>query len=899
MTVLNYFKKLFLILFVLISANVNSGVFDFVDDMSNGVKNILSDKGIKPYVIPLEQGRLIDDNDFSRLAPGLSKQQVEYLIGLPPVSSPFKNNQWEYMYFNNDNQKQPKNITIIFKNEKVFEILVNKKTYKKIGNQEIDYDIAENAPIRKQSVSQVESKEKESIVIALADFKTLDNRVDICKINKFEIFNDIKTLANADESTLEIRADNQNQTDDLFTATGNAEAERANDLLKAETITYNTQSKNITATNEVKYYNEELTVYSKKADYQNDIDEVNFSKAKYYFAKKDGSGNSEEIFVKKNKDVVLIDGTYTACSLDDPDWELTSTKTILYNESDRGHAYNMFLKYKNVPIFYTPFISFPLSDKRQSGILTPSFGTSDDSGSTYSVPYYFNLAENYDATVHITSFSKRGVLFDNEFRYLGESSSSLYNFSLLESDDKFGKDRYLYSFKDRRNLINDFSLLESDSSGLSMNSEISYGRVSDLKYFDDFGNSLSTASQSSVKRELRLYGEKISENGITDFELSSLSYQPAQSGVVNQYQTVPSFKLNYVSFPSSNSYQYNFKASIDEFKHKDNSKTEGTRYVLYPSIEMPIQTESWEIIPKLGIRHIDYSLSNNSLDEKSKTTPIMSLRGKIFLEKVVGNKIYTLEPEAYFLYVPVGNQDNNPIFDSGLKEFKYSLFTENRFYGEDRLSDSKQMTLALTHRIIDDQTGDELLSGTLGQIIYFDDRDVHITAGTKHHSDASNIIGLLNSKVSDNGLLSIGSVFNPHEGHGMRNTIRYRYDASTESRNQLFNFDYRFHRGNEEEIDLSGVYSFNNSFSVVGKHNYSFSNDRSGIENVPDTMFGMEFNSCCYAFKIVARKYWTGTENDNIIYFEFLPKGLTTSNNEVSTVLRNGVPGYIDRVDYD
>ena len=545
---------------------------------------------------------------------------------------------------------------------------------------------------------------------------------------------------------------------------------------------------------------------------------------------------------------------------------------------------------------YTPFISFPLSDKRQSGILTPSFGTSGDSGSTFSVPYYFNLAQNYDATVNLKSLSDRGVLFENEFRYLGLESSSLFNFSYLESDDKYGKDRYLYSFIDSRNIINSF---ESTTSGLSMKSEIAYSRISDLNYFDDFGNSLSTVSQSSVKRELRLYGEKINQNGIIDYELSSLSYQPSQSGVANQYQTVPSLKFNYASFVSNNSYQYNLKASVDKFKHKDNSKTEGTRYLLYPSIEMPIQKEGWEITPKLGVRHIDYSLSNNSVDVESKTTPIISLRGKIFLEKLVGNKLYTLEPEAYLLYVPVGNQDNNPIFDSGLKEFKYSLFSENRFYGEDRLSDSKQMTLALTHRIIDEETGDELLSGTLGQIIYFDDRDVHLTADTKHHSDSSNIIGLLSAKVSDKGLLSFGSVFNPHKGHGMRNSLRYRYDASTESRNNLFNLDYRFTRGNEEEIDLSGVYSFNNSFSVVGKHNYSFSNNRSGIESTPDTMFGVEFNSCCYAFKVVSRKYWTGSENDNILYFEFLPKGLTTSNNSVSTVLRNGVPGYRDRVNYD
>ncbi len=899
MTALNHFKKISIIIFSLISADVHSGVFDFVDNISNKIGDVLNDNGIKPYVIPLAQGRLVDDKNLRRLDIGLSKKQVEYLLGPPSVTSPFRDNQWDYVYFDNQDQKELKNITIVYKNEKVFEILINRNIYKKLGLENINQEVIADAPIKEVSSEEIKTNKLEPIILALESSKTLDNSLEVCKLNKFEIYDNVKTLVNADESSLEIRADNQNQTDNLFTAEGNAEAERVNDLLRADTIIYDTETKNVTALDKVKYFNKEMTIHSDTADYRNDVNEVNFSDAKYYFTGKDGSGKSEKITIKENKDVVLKNGTYTACRLDDPDWELTSTTTELYNQSDRGHAYNMLLKYKNVPIFYTPFISFPLSDKRQSGILTPSFGTSGDSGSTYSIPYYFNLAENYDATLKITSLSERGILFDNEFRYLGEKSSSLINFSHLGSDDKYGKDRYSYSFIDSRNIISNTNFLESNTSGLSMNSEISYGRVSDLKYFDDFGNSLSTVSQSSVKREMRLYGEKFSKNGIIDYELSSLSYQPSQSGVVEQYQTVPSLKLNYASYMSNSSYQYNLKASIDKFKHKDNSKTEGTRYLIYPSITVPIINEGWEIISKLGLRHIDYSLTNNSVEEESKTTPIISLKGKIFLEKLLGNKLYTLEPEAYFLYVPVGNQDNNPIFDSGLKEFKYSLFAENRFYGEDRLSDSKQMTLALTHRIIDDQTGDELLSGTLGQIFYFDDRDVHLTANTKHHSDASNIIGLLNTKVGNHGLFSVGSVYNPHESHGMRNTIRYRYDSSTNSRNKLFNFDYRFARGNEEEIDLSGVYSFSNSFSVVGKHNYSFSNDRNNIENVPDSMFGIEFDSCCYALKVVTRKYWTGTENDNIIYFEFLPKGLTTSNNEVSTVLRNGVPGYRDKINYD
>ena len=86
--------------------------------------------------------------------------------------------------------------------------------------------------------------------------------------------------------------------------------------------------------------------------------------------------------------------------------------------------------------------------------MTPSFGSEGDSGTSLSIPYYFNLAENYDATVEITSLSDRGTLFDNEFRYLGNNSSSLLNFTHLENDDEFGEDRYLYKIDDKRVLYN-------------------------------------------------------------------------------------------------------------------------------------------------------------------------------------------------------------------------------------------------------------------------------------------------------------------------------------------------------------------------------------------------------------------------------------------------------------
>lgn len=887
------------LIFALASTGTSASINNFFDVISSPIEKTLSQFNIKPYKISIEQGQLINEEKLNKIDTGLSKDQVLYLLGKPSATNPFFSDQWNYVYFNNYNQKEVKKLVIYFKNEKVYKISIQNEIYKKLGLNITKGSSLNNGPINVQMVKADE--DIKPIILKLENNIALDSEIEVCNVNDFETFADVKTLHDSDETTLEIRADNQSQTGNKFKAKGNAEAERQKDFLKADTIIYDTANKSLSASGNVKYFEKNISVYSNSANYSSSKNEINFSKAKYHLSDKSGSGNADDIFIKNNKDIVLKNGTFTSCSIIDPDWELTSTTTTLYNDIDRGHSYNMLLKYKNVPVFYTPFISFPLSDERQSGVLTPSFGSAGDSGTYLSIPYYFNLAKNYDLTVEVKSLSDRGVLIDNEFRYLGLKGSSLINFTHLESDDEFGADRYLYSLKDNRSLLNTLSRSSEGQStnGMTMYSSISYSRVSDLDYFDDFGNSLSTASQSSVKRDMRIFGAKYFDKGRLNYEISSITYQPSQLGVTEQYETSPSVTLNYNSIGTKDKYNYNIKTRFDEFKHKDSSKTEGSRYVFYPSIQMPVIREGWELHPKLGIRYIDYSLSNSSASSKSKTTPIASLRGKLYFDKQIGNTLYTMEPEAYLLYVPVGNQDNNPIFDSGMKEFKYSLFSENQFYGEDRLNDAKQLALALTHRIIDEDSGDELFTGTIGQILYFDDRDVHLTSNTKKHSDSSNIIGLVSAQISKKSMLSIGSVFNPHSGHGMRNAFRYSYDNSTGSRNKIFNADYRFVRGNEEEIDLSGVYSFNRNFSAVGKFNYSFSNNRSNAEDLIDTMFGVEMDSCCYAIKIVARDYWTGTKKDNILYFEFLPKGLTTSNNSTASLLRRGIPGYEDKTRYE
>ena len=586
-------KILLFLIIALASINASASIDNFFDGISSSIEKTFSQFNLKPYVISIEQGQLINEEKLNKINTGLSKDQVMYLLGKPSTINPFLYDQWNYLYFNNSNQKEIKKLVIYFKNEKVYKILVQNDVYKKLGLKINEASSLSKGPINNQMTKPDE--DIEPIILMLENNTVLNSEIDVCNVNNFETFADVRTLYDSDETTLEIRADNQSQTGNKFNAEGNAEAERQKDLIKADSIIYDTKNNNLSASGNVKYFEQDISVYSNTANYSSSKNEINFSEAKYYFSDKRGSGNANDIFIKDNKDIVLKNGTFTSCSITDPDWELTSTTTTLYNDIERGHSYNMLLKYKNVPIFYTPFISFPLSDERQSGVLTPSFGSAGDSGTYLSIPYYFNLAKNYDLTVEVKSLSDRGILIDNEFRYLGLKGSSLINFTHLESDDEFGDDRYLYSLKDNRSLINTLNREGISTNGMTMNSSISYSRVSDLDYFDDFGNSLSTASQSSVKRDMRIFGIKYIEKGRLNYEISSTTYQPSQLGVSEQYETNPSILLNYSNFGVSDKYNYNIKTRFDEFRHKDSSKAEGSRFVFYPSIMMPVIREGWEL----------------------------------------------------------------------------------------------------------------------------------------------------------------------------------------------------------------------------------------------------------------------------------------------------------------
>jgi len=895
------------ILLISNSSSLNAALFPDISLPDEELLEILQtgpDWLPKPYKTPIEQGVLLETENLNKVVPGLSKEQVKFLLGTPTIRDIFHDDRWDYLFYerNETGFTDPKRITIIFKNEKVGEIYSQDKLVKKIGSDATsDYT---NAPVN-NNIDNKDNAFQEIVIAKRKDYlsATKENKLPVCINDEFEDYVTQKTLYNADEETLEVRSDSQNQDEaGIFYASGNVEIERANDLIKSDKANFNADTGVLSADGNVKYLTENLSLYASKGGYNSQNDTVSFSNTTYNFPsqKRPGKGKSDELFIDDEGVIYLTPSSYTTCSLDDPDWEIVSSKTTLYRDIDRGHAYNIFLKYKNVPILYSPFFSFPLSKDRHSGFLLPSIGSSGESGTVVSTPYYFNIAENMDFTFTPTNYSGRGIMFDGQFRYKSENSSTEIELTHMDKDDVKGESRHAYSMRDQRVFKNTLTAGDNGQwNGTLISSDINLGGISDLTYFDDFGNSVSRIGRTHITREIILNRLDYTKFGYFNTSIKATDYQLVKNDLQEQYSVLPQARIQYSSYDKNNTLNYNFNGELSVFDHTYPNKATGTRVMLYPSIEYPMRNIGWELTPKLGVKHRTYSLSGNSDNKITDTTPILSLRGKMIFDKMKTNNILqTLEPEMFFLYVPASNQDAIPIFDAGDNDLKYNLFSENRFYGEDRLNDAKQLTVALSSSVIDTASGNELIRGTIGQIFYLDDRTVNLTNSETDTTNSSNILGLVYARLSDYWKLSGYTEFNSHKGYGEKNQIRLSYKKPYGKQNQIFNSSYRFSRGTQEEVDFSTVIPLNSSLSLIGKINYSFNNRRSNTEDTLEKMFGVEYESCCYGLKFVVRDYWNGTKKDNAFYVEFLPKGIATSNNQTAELLREGILGYQDVFEY-
>jgi len=594
-----------------------------------------------------------------------------------------------------------------------------------------------------------------------------------------------------------------------------------------------------------------------------------------------GNGDAKQVTVLDPDHAMYAQGSFSTCDPSDHVWEIRSSLMTADQTTGIGRAHDVTLRLKGVPILWLPYMRFPINHERQSGFLYPQFGSSSHSGFYFALPYYFNLAPNYDATLTPRIYSDRGLMLGTEFRYLIGSSAGIFQANFMPQDRVAGRDRGFLHFQDATGLI----------PGWVFNANIN--RVTDKNYFQDFGNNLTTAATSLIGSSAYITGS----GDWWDAGLGVDSWQitdPSIPDSAEPYKRLPRIYFNADKpFGPLGGPEWGLRSEAVRFYSP--FRLNGERFDAYPYLAWPMQGAAWFLRPEVGYRYTTYNLERPAITGGSTTpsrgVPILDVDAGLIFERDVNlfgsGYTQTLEPRVYYLRVPYRNQDDLPLFDTQRLTFDFwQLFSTNSYSGADRQEDANNLSLALTTRLLDDN-GVEKLSASLGQIRYFDPQRVTLSPGQKVTDfSGSNYVGNLELSLSDNWRLTASQQWNPNTDETDVSTIGLQRRIRTDG---VLNLTYRYRRGLIEQIDASTEFPINDNWKLVGRYDYSLRDKK-----VVDTFAGLEWDGCCTAARVLFRHYvrdFKGNEN-NAIFFEVEFKGLGEYGQQTENFLHHAIMGY-------
>src|SRR5216684_5145600 len=531
------------------------------------------------------------------------------------------------------------------------------------------------------------------------------------------------------------------------TAQGNATLRRGTLSIRADSLKFREQNEDVEARGNVRLEREGDVLTGPALKYRvRDATGV-FEKPDFTFAphSKPGQrpvtarGQAESIELLGEKQFRIKDGSFTSCKPGDDGWFIRADELDLDFTRDVGTARGGGVYFKGVHIIAAPSIDFSLNNQRKSGLLPPSIGTTGKSGPEIAAPYYLNLAPNYDLTLTPRYMEKRGLQLAEQFRYLQKDYNGDFNAEVLPHDRAADRGRLAMSLVHRYN--RDDSIL----GGLNLN------KVSDDNYLRDLSTRINIASQATLPREGFLtYNGRWWDTGTYSATARVQRFQVLQdpdNPIVVPYGRTPQITFSTLR-PDIGGLDFGSAAEFVDFTHP--TLVNGKRSTFYPSLSLPLIRPGSFLTPKVGVHYTYYSLDDipvvqdpnpapqpgstmpafpNSI---SRTLPIYSIDTGLIYEKetqAFGQAVtQTLEPRFYYVYIPFRDQNQIPLFDTGIADFNYAqIFSENRFSGGDRMNDARQLTAAVTSRMLLPSSGQEVLRGTFGQRYYFSDQRVTLS----------------------------------------------------------------------------------------------------------------------------------------------------------------------------
>jgi LPS-assembly protein len=666
---------------------------------------------------------------------------------------------------------------------------------------------------------------------------------------------------------------------DVYVLRGDVHLQRADQRLAAQRIDYTHSSSAYAASGEVRYQDRSLALAASRAEGVLEQDRSRLDEVSYQLVELRGNGSAGRIEMLGPLST-LTDVDYTTCDPGRPAWQIRAARIELDHDEGVGRARDATLRIGSVPVFWLPYATFPIDERRRSGFLYPTIGSAGD-GIDLRVPYYLNLAPNYDATVTGRLIGQRGLMLGAEFRYLGAAQQALLEGSWLPDDDRTGRDRGSLSLR------HDARLSRSWSAHTALN------HVSDDRYFEDFGDSLAVTSTSLLESTTGVYGRGRGWQASLVAQAWDVT-DPLVPDSAEPFRRLPRAAASW-SRPHADWLEFGIAAEAVAFDHTE--RAGAVRHDLRPWLALPLQRAWGYVRPEFAWRETGYRLDRGHLGQgftdrsPRRGTPISSLDASLFLERpttVFGRRLLqTLQPRLYYLHVPYEEQSDLPVFDTREMSFGFAqLFRSNRFSGADRQMDADQATVAVTSRWLDADSGRELGALSLGQIRYFEPQRVQLPGVPATDFSASAWVAELELVLAERWRLGIVQHRDPELDATTLSGLRAQWRGA---RGSVANLAYRYRRDLLEQVDGSFVLPVASAWRLVGRWNYSL-RDESTLE----AFGGFEWEGCCVAVRVLGRHYLRNREGEknNALYFELELKGLASLGRRSGEFLERAILGY-------
>lgn len=635
--------------------------------------------------------------------------------------------------------------------------------------------------------------------------------------------------------------DNQNAS-----FTGQVQILYRDTLLQAPQANYNQQQQSLIADGGIEYFSSDIYVNSSYFDADLATNHITLGDARYQFIKQAGRG--EALALKASEEAFSLEqALFTSCPEQDNSWALHAADIRIPANSGWGEAHHAVFKIKDFPVFYLPYMTFPVNDQRKTGLLIPKVGNSQRVGVDLELPYYLNLAENYDLTLTPRLMSKRGTQLKSQFRYLTAQHQGIMQLEYMHNDNEKPSDvgrRYLGHLTHR----SDFSD--------KWRGYIDLTDVSDSAYLTELGSDYNNQSDTQLYREANLsyFGDYIhSHLKVQGFEILG-NYDKA-------YQALPQLSLASAKPIALGDWlQANWYSQYAHFQNDEAFYHTSDRLHLEPSIRMPFITPAFELTAETSLLYTYYKQQSHAelASEQAKisrTLPKFRLRAKINLEREYDwfgeQALQTFEPQIQYLYIPFREQKQIGLYDTTrLQDDYYGLFRENRFSGLDRINEANQLTVGWTTRFYDN-TDNELFRFSLGQIFFL--KEPELTDDL-----------LTQDLTATESMLASEMIWHWYRRWYVTSALQYDIDgkqliksnASIDYRgneNTLLQLNHRYSRavsGVEiQQLGLVGAMPLKENWQLIASYYRDVTNHR-----MIDANIGLQYESCCWAIRFVARR---------------------------------------------